>query len=49
MIDLTCADLEGMFPYMDDNRVGSPDRETHLQHLDKLFSALAVKGLAIEK
>jgi hypothetical protein len=49
MIDLTCADLEGTFPYMDDNRVGSPDRKTHLHHLDKLFSALAVNGLAIEK
>jgi hypothetical protein len=47
MIDRTCADLEGRFPYMDDIRVGSPDRETHLHHLDKLFSALAVNGLAI--
>ncbi len=47
MIDRTCADLEGMFPYMDDTRVGSPDRETHFQHLDKLFSALATNGLAI--
>jgi hypothetical protein len=27
--------------------VGSPDREMHLHHLDKLFSALAVNGLAI--
>ncbi len=32
---------------MDDTRVGSPDRETHLQHLYKLFSALAANGLAI--
>jgi putative transposase len=32
---------------MDDTRVGSPDRETHLHHLDKLFTALAVNGLAI--
>ncbi len=32
---------------MDDTQVGSPDRETHLHHLDKLFSALAVNGLAI--
>jgi hypothetical protein len=47
MIDRTCADLEGTFPYMDDTRVGSPDRETHLHHLDKLFSDLAVNGLAI--
>jgi hypothetical protein len=47
MIDRTCADLEGTFPYMDDTRVGSPDRETHLHHLDKLFTALAVDGLVI--
>jgi hypothetical protein len=47
MIDRTCADLEGTFPYMDDTRVGSPDREMHLHHLYKLFSALAVNGLAI--
>ncbi len=47
MIDRTCADLEGTFPYVDDTRVGSPDREMHLQHLDKLFSALTANGLAI--
>ncbi len=47
MIDRTCANLEGTFPYMDDTRVESPDRETHLHHLDKLFSALAVNRLAI--
>jgi hypothetical protein len=47
MKDRTCADLEGAFPYMDDTCVGSPDREMHLQHLDKLFSALAANGLAI--
>jgi hypothetical protein len=47
MIDCTCADLEDIFPYMDDTRVGSPDREMHLHHLDKLFTALAVNGLAI--
>jgi hypothetical protein len=47
MIDRTCADLEGSFLYMDDTREGSPDRGTHLHHLDKLFTALAVNGLAI--
>jgi hypothetical protein len=47
MIDRTCANLEGMFPYMDDTRVGSLDWETHLHHLDKLFTALAINGLAI--
>jgi hypothetical protein len=47
MIDRTCADPEGTFLYMDDTRVESPDRETHLHHLDKLFCALAVNGFAI--
>jgi hypothetical protein len=47
MLDSTCADLESTFPYMDDTRVGSLERETHLQHFDKLFSALAANGLAI--
>jgi hypothetical protein len=46
-IDRTYTDLEGTFPYMDDTRVGSPDRETHLHHLSKLFAALALNGLAI--
>ncbi len=43
----TCPDLEGTFPYMDDSRVASPDRPTHLQHLDKFFTAFAANGLAI--
>jgi hypothetical protein len=47
MIDRTCSNLEGTFPYMGDTRMGSPDRETHLHHLDKPFTALAVNGLAI--
>jgi hypothetical protein len=32
---------------MDDSRVGSPDRQTHLRHLEAFFSALATNGLAI--
>ncbi len=47
MIDHTCANLEGTFPYKDDTHVGSLDSETHLQHLDKLFSALAANRLVI--
>jgi hypothetical protein len=47
LMDRTCADLGGMFPYMDDSHVGSPDRETHLQHLDKFFAACAANELAI--
>ncbi len=47
MMDRTCAGLEDMFPYMDDSQVASPNRETHLQHLDSNFLALAANGLAI--
>jgi cytoskeleton-associated protein 5 len=47
MMDPTCASLEGAFPYMDDSRIASRNRETHLQHLDKFFAALAANGLAI--
>jgi hypothetical protein len=32
---------------MDDSRVGSPDRQTHLRHQEVFFSALAANGLAI--
>ena len=32
---------------MDDSRVGSPDRQTHLAHLEKFFSVHAANGLAI--
>jgi hypothetical protein len=36
-----------VFAYMDDSRVGSPDRQTHLRHLEAFFTALAANGLAI--
>jgi hypothetical protein len=39
MMDRTTDGLEGVFAYMDDSCVGSPDRLTHLCHL-KLFSLL---------
>jgi hypothetical protein len=32
---------------MDDLSVGSPDRQTHLRHLEAFFTALATNGLAI--
>ena len=32
---------------MDDSKVGSPDRQTHLAHLENFFSVLAANGLAI--
>jgi hypothetical protein len=47
MMDRTFDGLEGTFPYMDDSRVGSLDRETHLRHLEAFFAALAANGLAI--
>jgi hypothetical protein len=47
MMDRTLDGLEGMFPYMVDSRVGSPDRETHLHHLEAFFAALAANGLGI--
>jgi hypothetical protein len=41
MMDRTTEGLEGVFVYMDDSRVGSPDRQTHLLHLEAFFNALA--------
>ncbi len=46
-MDHTTDGLEGVFAYMDDSRVGSPDRQKHLQHLEEFFKALAANGLAI--
>jgi hypothetical protein len=47
MMDRTTNGLEGVFAYMDDSQVGSPDRQTHLRHLEAFFSALATNGLAV--
>jgi hypothetical protein len=47
MMDRTTDGLEGVFAYMDDLHVGSPDRQTHLHHLEAFFKALAANGLAI--
>jgi hypothetical protein len=47
IMDCTTEGLEGVFAYMDDSRVGSPDRQTHLCHLEIFFNALATNGLAI--
>ncbi len=46
-MDRTTDGLEGVFAYMDDLRVGSPDRQTQLHHLEEFFKALAANGLAI--
>jgi hypothetical protein len=46
-MDRTTDGLEGVFAYMDNTRVSSPDRQTHLRHLEAFFTALAVNGLAI--
>jgi hypothetical protein len=47
MMDRTTDSLEGVFAYMDDSHVGSPDRQTHLHHLEAFFKAFAANGLAI--
>jgi hypothetical protein len=46
-MDGTTDGLEGVFAYMDNTRVSSQDRQTHLRHLETFFTALAVNGLAI--
>jgi hypothetical protein len=46
-MDRTVDGLEGVFAFMDDSRVGSLDRQTHLLHLEAFFDALAAKGLVI--
>ncbi len=47
MMDRTTDGLEGVFAYMDNSRVGSPERQTHLRHLEAFFNALASNGMAI--
>jgi hypothetical protein len=47
MKDRTTDGLEGVFAYMDDSSASSPDRQTHLRHLEAFFTALAANGLAI--
>ncbi len=44
-MDCTTEGVEGVFAYMDDSRVGSPDRQTHLRHLQIFFNALVARGL----
>jgi hypothetical protein len=46
MMDRTIDGLEGVIAYMD-SRVGSPNRQTHLLHLEDFFNALPTNGLAI--
>ncbi len=47
MMDRTVEGLEGVFAYMDDSHVGSPDRQIHLIHLEAFFNSMATNGLAI--
>ncbi len=47
MMHRTVDNLEAVFVYTDNSQVGSPDRQTHLIHLEAFFSALAANGLAI--
>jgi hypothetical protein len=39
MMDHTTDGLEDVFAFMDDSRVSSPDRQTHLHHLEAFFKA----------
>ncbi len=47
MMEGTTDGLEGVFANMDNSCVGSPDRQTHLHHLEAFFTALTTNGLAI--
>jgi hypothetical protein len=47
MMDYTTDSLEGVFAHMDNSRLGSLDRQTHLLHLEAFSNALATDGLAI--
>jgi hypothetical protein len=47
MMDCTIDSLEGVIAYMDDSRVGSPNRQTHLLHFEDFFNALATNGIVI--
>jgi hypothetical protein len=46
MMNRTTDSLEGVFGYMANSRVGSPDRQTNFRHVEA-FNALATNGLAI--
>ncbi len=37
MMDHTVDTLQAVFAYMDDSRVGSPDRQTQIIHLEAFF------------
>jgi hypothetical protein len=47
IMNRTTDGLEGVFAYMDDSQVGSPDRHPHVHHLEAFFNALATNGRAI--
>jgi hypothetical protein len=47
MMDHATYGLEGVFAYMDNSRDESPDKQTHLRHLEAFSTALATNGLAI--
>jgi hypothetical protein len=49
MMDRVTDGLKGVFAYIDDSCVGSPDRQTHLLHLEAFFNALAANDLAIKR
>jgi hypothetical protein len=46
IMDCTIDGLQGSFAYIDNSCVGSPDRQTHLIHLEAFFAALAANGFS---
>jgi hypothetical protein len=47
MMDRVVSRWEAVVAYVDDSWVGSPDKQTHLVHLEALFATLAANGQAI--
>jgi hypothetical protein len=47
MMNHVVSKFEAVFVYLDDSRVGSLDKQTHLVHSEALFAALAANGPAI--
>jgi hypothetical protein len=47
MMDHVVSKVEAVIAYMDDSWVGSPNRQTHLIHLEGLFTAMDTNGLTI--
>ncbi len=47
MMNCTVDGLDSVFAYIDDSRVGSPDRQIHLLYLEAFFATSAGNSLSI--